>query len=297
MVMSTAAKVAQLMLAFECDNAAGSVERSVSELASIVGRERSQVCRMLKSMCQAQVLEQDPDSHRYRLGWRVRVMAAGAGDQILVRAARPILQALVARTGEVALLTVQEANRGLTVMREESQNSLRRGGWIGQRSAMHYTATGRALMFDADDDRVKALTADEFGAACGLAPNSPRNVDELLERLRVERKQGYAVASDEVEAGLTSVSVPVRSMQGHLLAVLNVSGPTIRMNDRVEAIAMLLIEASAAITNALVQRHAQDREGAHRSRPSVDQAAWSTQAVVAEPRTGAAAHALVKDLG
>jgi len=277
MVMSTAEKVAQLMLAFECDNAAGSVERSVSELASIVGRERSQVCRMLKSLCQAQVVEQDPDSHRYRLGWRVRVMAAGAGDQILVRASRPILQALVARTGEVALLTVQEANRGLTVMREESQNSLRRGGWIGQRSAMHFTATGRALMFDADDDLVKTLTADQFGPDSRSAPNAPRNVEELLERLRIERRQGYAVASEEIEAGLTSVSVPVRNIAGHLLAVLNVSGPTTRMKDRVDAIAKLLIEASAAITNALGRQHAQDRERAHHSRPLVGQAASSTQ--------------------
>ena len=291
--MSTAEKVAQLMLAFECDNAAGSVERSVSELAGIVGRERSQVCRMLKSLCQAQVLEQDPDSHRYRLGWRVRVLAAGAGDQILVRAARPILQALVARTGEVALLTVQEANRGLTVMREESQNSLRRGGWIGQRSAMHYTATGRALMFDADDELVKALTADQFGADSRSAPNAPRTIDELLDRLRIERKQGYAVASDEIESGLTSVSVPVRNGQGHLLAVLNVSGPTARMNDRVGAIARLLIEASAAITNVLGQRHTHDHEGAPRSRPPVGQVAASGHSALAGTRIDSGADTLM----
>lgn len=273
MVMSTAEKVAELMLAFECDNESGSVERSVSELACIVGRERSQVCRMLKSLRQANVLEQDPYSHRYRLGWRVRVLAAGAGDQVLVHASRPILQALVARTGEVALLTVQEANRGLTVMREESQNTQRRGGWIGQRSAMHYTATGRALMFDADDDLVRALTADQFGGSSRCAPNAPGNVEELLERLRVERIQGYALASEEIEAGLTSVSVPVRNAAGHLLAVLNVSGPTTRMNDRTEAIARLLIAASAAITKALGQRHTQDHEGVHRSRPLAGQAA------------------------
>jgi len=273
MVTSTAEKVAALMLAFECDDAAGNVERSVSELAAIVGRERSQVCRMLKSLCQAQMLEQDPYSHRYRLGWRVRVLAAGAGDQILVHAARPILQALVARTGEVALLTVQEADRGLTVMREESQNSLRRGGWIGQRSAMHYTATGRALMFDADDELVRELTADQFGADFRSAPNAPRTVEELLERLRLERKQGYACASEEIEEGLTSVSVPVRNGRGHLLAVLNVSGPTARMSDRVEAIAGMLIAASAAITRALGQRHNHDHEGVHRSRPAMSQAA------------------------
>jgi len=286
MVMSTAEKVAQLMLAFECDNESGSVERSVSELAFIVGRERSQVCRMLKSLCQAQLLEQDPYSHRYRLGWRVRVLAAGAGDQILVHAARPILQALVARTGEVALLTIQEANKGLTVMREESQNTLRRGGWIGQRSAMHFTATGRALMFDADDELVKELTADQFGADSRSEPNAPRNVEELLERLRVERKQGYSVASEEIEAGLTSVSVPVRNGRGHLLAVLNISGPTTRMSGRTEAIARLLIAASAAITKALGQRHTQDHEGVHRSRPLLDRAASAENAAGAETRTG-----------
>jgi IclR family transcriptional regulator, acetate operon repressor len=291
MVMSTAEKVAELMLAFECDNVAGSAERSVSELACIVGRERSQVCRMLKSLCQAQVLEQDPYSHRYRLGWRVRVLAAGAGDQILVHAARPILQALVARTGKVALLTVQEANRGLTVMREESQNILRRGGWIGQRSAMHYTATGRALMFDADNELVRALTADEFVAGSRSTPNAPRNFDELLERLRVERNQGYSVASEEIEAGLTSVSVPVRNMQGHLLAVLNVSGPTTRMIDRVEPTARLLMSASAAITKALGQRHTQDHEGAHRSRPMIGTPA--APAVMAQSRMGASADALM----
>jgi DNA-binding IclR family transcriptional regulator len=86
---------------------------------------------MLQALKRAHVLDQDPETRRYRLGWRVRVMAAGAGDQVLVRAARPLLQTLVARTGEVALLSVQEANRSLTVMREESQNSLRGGGWLG----------------------------------------------------------------------------------------------------------------------------------------------------------------------
>ena len=291
--MSTTEKVAQLMLAFESDNAGGSVDRSVSELSSIVGRERSQVCRMLKSLRQAQVVEQDPYSHRYRLGWKVQVLAAGAGDQVLVGASRPILQALVARTGEVALLTVQEANRGLTVMREESQNSLRRGGWIGQRSAMHYTATGRALMFDADDELVKALTVDQFGADSRSGPNAPRNLAELLERLRVERKQGYAIASEEVETGLTSVSVPVRNRQGHLLAVLNVSGPTPRMIDRVESTAKLLMSASAAITRALGQRHTQDHEGAHRSRPTIGLPAVPASTVMADRRTSTSAEAMM----
>ena len=250
-LMSTAERVAQLLLAFEVDSSGRSVERSVSELARLVGRERSQVSRMLRSLSRAHVLEQDPETRRYRLGWRVRVMAAGAGDQVLIRAARPVLQTLVARTGEVALLSVQEANRSLTVMREESQNSLRGGGWVGRRSAMHYTASGRALMFDADDDVIEALTSDDIASNLRAAPNAPRDLHTLTERLRRERQQGYAVASEEVEVGLTSVAAPVRGVDRHIVAVVNISGPTPRVIGSVDNYGRLLTAASTAITKSL----------------------------------------------
>jgi DNA-binding IclR family transcriptional regulator len=249
--VSAAERVAQLLMAFEADNAGRSVDRSVSELARLVGRERSQVSRMLQALKRAHVLDQDPETRRYRLGWRVRVMAAGAGDQVLVQAARPLLQTLVARTGEVALLSVQEANRSLTVMREESQNSLRGGGWVGRRSPMHYTASGRALMFDGNDELVEALTADDLAAGLRSGPNAPRDLGTLLERLRQERQQGYAVASEEVEVGLTSVSAPVRSTDGHIVAVVNISGPTPRMIGSVNNFGRLLMAASTAITRSL----------------------------------------------
>lgn len=254
MPTSTAERVAQLLLAFDADGRVGSADRSVSELSRMLGRERSQVSRMLHSLEKERVVEQDPQTRRYRLGWRIRVMAAGAGDLVLVHAARPLLQSLVARTGEVALLSVQEGNRSLTVIREESQNSLRAGGWVGRRSAMHYTASGRALLFDTDNELVEALTADDFGADLRAAPNSPRCLSELLERLRRERREGYTVASEEIEVGLTAVGVPVRSMHGHILAVVNVSGPTSRMSGRVESTAKLLMAASAAITKTLGSR-------------------------------------------
>jgi DNA-binding IclR family transcriptional regulator len=252
-MISTAEKVAELLFAFDA-GAGRSTDRSVSELARLVGRERSQVSRMLKSLKQAHVVEQDPESRRYRLGWRIGVLAALSGDQVLMRAARPMMQTLVARTGEVALLSIQEGNRSLTVMREESQNSLRAGGWIGRRSAMHYTASGRALMFDAGDELVEALTADDFDARERRGPMAPRTVGEVLGRLRAERRQGYTCAAEEVEVGLTSIGVPVRNVLGHIVAAVNVSGPTSRVDGRVENIAVLLKAASTAITKSLGTR-------------------------------------------
>ncbi|MGY4098839.1 IclR family transcriptional regulator [Nocardia sp. R16R-3T] len=249
MTESSAERVAALLRAFGHGGDANG-EHSVSDLARAVGRERSQVSRMLKALERGGLVEQLPDSRRYRLGWPLLVLATGAGDTPLLRATRPVLQTLVSRVGEVALLSVQLGNRSLTVLREESHQSLRAGGWVGRSSPMHCTASGRALLFDADAELVEALTAEDL-----LTPIStlaaPANLDELLRRLETERAQGYAVASEEVEIGLTSVSTPVRDRYNAISAAINVSGPTSRLITHVDDIAKLLKTASAAIRRSL----------------------------------------------
>ena len=247
-MQTSAERVAALLLAFG-QGGAGS-EHGVSDLARAVGRERSQVSRMLHALERGGLVEQVPRTRRYRLGWALLVLASGAGDAALLRTARPVLRKVVARTGEVALLSVQRGNRSLTVAREESMQSLRAGGWVGRSSPMHCTASGRALLFDSDDEVVEALTSDDLLAPThGLA--GPRDLAELLDRLRTERDRGYALASEEVEIGLTSLGVPIRDDAGDLVAVINISGPTSRLVMRVEEISRRLLAAATAIETAL----------------------------------------------
>ncbi|MFF2243779.1 IclR family transcriptional regulator [Arthrobacter sp. NPDC058130] len=252
MAESTAERVAALLLAFEDPGQSGG-EHSVGDLARAVGRERSQVSRMLKALARSGLVEQDPDRRTYRLGWNLRILATGAGNYPLVKAARPALQALVAKTGEVALLSVQEGNRSLTVLREESQQSLQAGGWVGRRSPMHCTASGRALMFDFDDELIETLTLDDLSTPTSAA-GAPKDLTALLHRIEAERARGYSVASEEVEIGLTSVAAPVRDQLGHIAGVLNVSAPTSRIITRTDAIGQLLMAASRAITQKLRSR-------------------------------------------
>jgi IclR family transcriptional regulator, acetate operon repressor len=244
-------RVAALLLAFGRDGGSDQ-DHAVSDLARAVGRERSQVSRMLKALERGGLVEQDAESKRYRLSWSLLVLAAGAGDAPLLRAVRPVLRALVARTGEVALLSVQRGNRCLTVLREESNQSLRAGGWVGRSSPLHCTASGRALLFDSDDDLVEVLTAEDLRTPISTLAG-PTTPEELRERLRRERTQGYAVASEEVEIGLTSIGVPIRDDSGSLVGVLNISGPTSRLVPHVEDTARRLLQAAAAAERVLAQ--------------------------------------------
>lgn len=70
---SSAERVAALLLAFADKGADG--DHKVSDLARAVGRERSQVSRMLHALQRSGLVEQDEETRRYRLGWPLLVLA------------------------------------------------------------------------------------------------------------------------------------------------------------------------------------------------------------------------------
>lgn len=255
--LSGAEKVASILRTFVGSN--GVRERlGVSEIARAVGRERSQISRMLKALAKADLLYQDPEDRTYQLGWQLQVLAAGAGNQALVRTARPVLQGLVARTGETALISVQQGKDSLTVLKEDSHRSLRAGGWVGRSSPLHCSASGRALVFDTAPELLEALVEEDLRLPVP-GPLAPKSFTDLSARLEMERAQGFSVARDEVEVGLTSVGAPIRDGSGRIIAVVNTSGPSPRMIDRVDEIGELTMAASMAIAKSLKHPEVRNR--------------------------------------
>jgi IclR family acetate operon transcriptional repressor len=240
MTDSAVARVAAVLQAL-----AGEEDRTGAEIARVVGRERSQVSRMLKSLVATGLVEQDPETRAYRLGWQLYALTARAGDQRLLRRGAPVLRALALETGESVLLSVLQGNRSFTVLRERSSRTVQAGGWVGRTSPLHLSASGRALLFDEDDAAIRELIrADVDGAAA----------EKVLDRIRRERQQGAAVAADELEIGLTSVGVPVRDGTNRVVAALNVSGPSDRMRDRVATHSAAAQSAARRILQTSVTR-------------------------------------------
>jgi DNA-binding IclR family transcriptional regulator len=65
------------------------------------------------------------------------------------------------------------------------------------------------------------------------------------------RKRGYAVTVDELEVGLTGIAVPVRGAHDEVVAALGISGPTSRLDHRVEEIGRSLVASAAEVTAVL----------------------------------------------
>jgi IclR family transcriptional regulator, acetate operon repressor len=235
----------------------------VSEIARAVGRERSQISRMLKQLAALGVVEQDPVTRSYRLGWQMYALAARSGDHRLLVLARPVLADLATRSREVALLSVLRGGEVLTVLRQDSPRLVQAGGWVGLSSPLHVTAAGRILLSEFSDRQIGDLVRAELGRG-EFGARAPATVEEVLDRCHSERRQGLAVAVDELEDGFSSVAAPVRDADGVIIATVNISGPTSRVSGRLPSVARYIREAAEHLTQAL-RREAAERTGLHGS--------------------------------
>jgi IclR family KDG regulon transcriptional repressor len=202
----------------------------VVRIAQLVGREKSQVSRALRTLDETGLVERDAASREYRLGWRLFALAARVADQRLLALGPPVLHDLVAALGETVHLTVRDGDGLVTLLTESSPNVVRAIEWTGQAVPLHCTSAGRALLLDHDERSLRALLGD--GALPPAGPGAPRDTGELARRIATARRVGYAAIEDEFEDGHAGAAAPVRDFRGRIVAALNVSAPAFRLGGR-----------------------------------------------------------------
>jgi len=202
----------------------------VVRIAQLVGREKSQVSRALRTLDQAGLVERDEATREYRLGWRLFALAARGADQRLLALAPPVLHDLVAALGETAHLSVRDGDAVVTLLTEASPSVVRAIEWTGRAVPAHCTSAGRALLLDHDERSLRALLGD--GELPAPGPDAPRDIAELARRIAAARALGYAAIDGEFEDGHVGVAAPVRDFCGRIVAALNVSAPAFRLGGR-----------------------------------------------------------------
>src|SRR4051812_4802128 len=200
---------------------------TVFELADRCGLNRSTAWRILATLEDEGLVERDPASGRYAVGYALVALAAGAGHEPLVRRAHPHLRALAEACAETASLAVPGALQLVYVDQVQAPHVMA-ANWLGRPTPLHATSTGKAFL--------AWLAADEVGAA--LPARLPRFTDTTITTraaLRAElagvRARGYAASRGELEPALWGVSAPVLD-GGRAVAVVSVWGTEGRIRAR-----------------------------------------------------------------
>lgn len=219
---------------------------AVVAVSDQLGREKSQISRGLAALASCGLVDRE-DSREFIVGARLLELAARAGRPALLRQARRVCRQIAADLGERVQLNVIVRDRVLTVETFASVAAVQAAAWVGMTNPLHCTAGGRALLFDDDDEALRArLGADPFPE--GLPP-APRTLAELRSRLSEEREGGVATASGELEDDLASIAAPIRDRSGQIIAALTVAGPRSRLELVLGQAGRATLEAVAVISN------------------------------------------------
>lgn len=238
-----------ILIALGSDEAVANDGLGVVRIAEIVGQDKSQVSRALSALAASGLVDRDPDSRAYRLGWRMFTLAARAGRPRLIRLAPPVLAGLVAQLGETAHLSVLQGGLVLTLLSQAPASAISAQGWSGRTVPVACTSAGRALLIDHDLEALEALIDPQSFA--GLPSRAPGDVAELHRRIRAARDRGYATVDGEFEPGLMAAAAPVRDLSGRVIAAVNVSGPKFRLGKRIREAGEAVRSAAQALGDGL----------------------------------------------
>lgn len=223
-------------------------QTSVGEIARALGRERSQVSRTLATLDRSALVHRRPD-RSFALAWGWYAAAQELTAQRLRTHGLAVLEALSSQLGEATFLSVLQGDTTLTTLESLPSDSRMIGSWIGRAYPAYCSDAGRATLWDASVEEVRAVFASTEFARQG--PNTPVSVDDFLTRLDDDRRRGFSVVDQEAEPGLYSVAAPVWDFRGEVVGAVQVVGTRDALFARTAACGEACARAAADLSRQL----------------------------------------------
>jgi len=211
-------------------NAVAEAGRDVGaqEISSTLGLHLSTVFRFLQTLGQCDLVEQDPETGKYRLSlklldWGMQVLRR----MDLRRDALPFLHELSEKTREMVHLTVMNRDSAIYIEKIDSPTPLRVYSEIGKVAPLHCTGVGKVLMAALSDEELAELL--KRYSLMRFTPNTITDRGALKIELDRIRAQGYAEDKEEHEQHIHCVAAPIRNHLGKVVASISIAGPTTRV--------------------------------------------------------------------
>ena len=169
-----------------------------------------------------------------------------ATDQTAARAYAAILREI---TGESVQLYRREGDHRVCVAAAERPVGLRDSIPVGATLSMQAGSAAQVLLAWEEPDRLhRGLQEAAFTATM----------------LSAVRRRGWAQSVGEREAGVASVSAPVRSPSGRVIAAVSISGPIERLSRQPGRLHAATVIAGANKLTEVLEKHAKAAEAADR---------------------------------
>lgn len=217
---------------------------SLTDLSEKLGLHMSTVHRLLATLMQYNLVEQNQVNGRYRLGLQALHLGTAVLQQLDLRQeVLPFMRELSELTGETVNLSVPDGHEVVYIEKIEGSSPLRLFSRIGHRAPAYCTGAGKVLLSEMSLDDVRAILRSQ--GMVPLTPNTLTTFEEFLHALDFVRLNGYALDDEECEIGASCIAAPIRGYKGKIVAALSISGASVRFGaDRRSELIGLVLDIS-----------------------------------------------------
>jgi DNA-binding IclR family transcriptional regulator len=182
---------------------------SFADVQTLTGKPKSSTSRLLRSLRDCGLLEQDPHTRRYRPGLLTFELGRlhRAHDDLIATVERE-LRVVCSRTGHTGYIAVLDGYQQVVLRIVPGSNPLRVVNPPGQRTPAIITSNGRAMLARLSDEEVRKRVPSDYP---DVPRKSPQSYAELMARLNEIRLTGVSEAAEEAIEGVGSQGIALAS--------------------------------------------------------------------------------------
>lgn len=226
-------------------------EWRLSDLARAAGMDKVTAMRILNSLASGGLIEQHPETRKYRLGTAVlRLARIREACFPVVAVLQPILEKLTQETGETCHACLFSGASMTTIAIAEPPRATRVFVDASQPLPVYASASGMAFLAHVDariaEETLSRLSIRQFAA------NTPPDRTAIEAALERARRDGYAISARTFEEDVTGIGAPIFDWHGQVQASLAAACLTSRMTeDSEKRIARAVLTAAKDATRAM----------------------------------------------
>lgn len=230
-------------------------ELALNELAAGAGLNASTCHHLLATLVKRGYAGQTSRTRSYFLGPRITDLSDSRLKQFnLSEMAMPELRRLNDTTLESVHLAVLQGTSLLTLAKLDSKLPIRVGSDDGMKAdAAHATATGKAILAWLPEAEIARVIA--HGGLKRYTDKTISTISELMEDLRLVRRNGYSLDNEEFQAGVVCVGAAIRDHAGAVIGSVSGSMPRMRADgDHMAKVKASIQDCAARISSRFGSR-------------------------------------------
>ena len=214
---------------------------SLQEIGERIGMPKATTFRLVNTL-QSKGFLVRLDDQRYCLAPKMLRLAGLVKSTLGIReAARPTMAELCRATGETVTLNIRSGMERICIDVMDTPSPLMTIVRPGEHVSLLRGATARLLLAYAREAEIKDIIAR-------TAKSEGVDVTELRASLAEIRRRGYACTSGQRITGVTAIAVPIFDISDEVHYSLAITGPSVRMDARLEEFKKILIDAGASVS-------------------------------------------------